>query len=192
LYEKLRLAELGLKELVFEKSLKGYLNLCRVQKVVNPGILSIVDLSQSSKSKRLYVIDLQKEEVLYNTFVAHGRNSGEEYASSFANLPQSYKSSLGFYLTGDTYNGAHGLSLRLKGFETGINDCAEKRGIVIHGAPYVSSSFIEQYGRLGRSQGCPAVPEELCTPIVNVIKDGTCFFIFYPDSYYLRTSSVLQ
>ena len=121
---------------------------------------------------------------MFNTYVAHGRNSGEEFAINFANTINSYKSSLGFYITGNTYQGKHGLSLRLKGIEKGINDDAEKRGIVMHGAKYVSESFIKQCGRLGRSEGCPAVPEELCTPIVNFIKDGSCVFVYYPDKNY--------
>jgi len=131
---------------------------------------------------------MDRELVLFNTLVAHGRNSGEEYACSFGNRAQSYKSSLGFYLTGQTYNGAHGLSLRLLGCEKGFNDQALDRGIVIHGADYVSSDFINQNGRLGRSQGCPAVSNELCPAIVEQIKEGSCFFVYYPDPLYLKRS----
>lgn len=188
LYDQLGLSKLGLNKNVFDKAITGWNKLLKQKQVEKPGILSIADLSQSSTAKRLYIIDMQNKSVLFNTYVAHGRNSGQEYANSFGNRPESYKSSLGFYVTGATYTGAHGTSLRLKGYEKGINDNAEERGIVIHGAPYVSEWFIEQTGRLGRSQGCPAVPEDLCKPIVERIKDGSCFFMFYPDSNYLRTS----
>jgi hypothetical protein len=188
LYEKLQLSGLGLKEEIFNNAVKGWNVLFETNDLENPNILSIVDLSQSSNSKRLYVIDLLQKKILFNTYVAHGNKSGEEFASSFANRLNSHKSSLGFYLTGNTYNGVHGLALRLKGIEKGINDIAEERGIVVHGAAYVSELFIKKVGRLGRSQGCPAVPAALCTPIVNSIKEGTCFFIFYPDSDYFKMS----
>jgi hypothetical protein len=191
LYDELNLSAIGLNETIFDKALAGWNHLFKQQHLKNSGLLSIADLSQSSNSKRLYVIDMENKKVLFNTYVAHGRNSGEEFASSFANIPESFKSSIGFYVTGDTYNGAHGLSMRLQGVEKGINDDALKRGIVMHGAPYVSESFIHQNGRLGRSQGCPAVPVELCDPIVNCIKSGSCFFMFYPDSIYYKTSDLL-
>jgi len=191
-YDQLNLSSLGLKREIFEKAVAGWKKLKDKTSLKNAGVLSIADLSQSSTARRLYIIDMDNKEVLFNTYVAHGRNSGEEYAKSFANKPESYKSSLGFYLTGDTYQGAHGSSLRLKGFEKGINDLAEQRGIVVHGAPYVSESFIRQTGRLGRSQGCPAVPENLCVPIVQKIKGGSCFFMFYPDSNYLKGSEILS
>lgn len=191
LYDELNLSQFGLSEEIFAKALTGWTSLFKKQHIEKPNLLSIADLSQSSNSKRLYVIDMEKRKILFNTYVAHGRNSGEEFALSFSNKPNSYKSSLGFYLTENTYEGAHGLSMKLKGVEKGINDIAEQRGIVVHGAPYVSESFINQFGRLGRSQGCPAVPEELCKPIVNSIKGGSCFFMFYPDSNYFNMSVLL-
>jgi hypothetical protein len=188
LYDHLQLAKLGLQKHIFERALAGWQNMKKRNELGRPELISIADLSQSSNAKRLYVIDLENKTVLFNTYVSHGRNSGEEYASSFGNKPQCYKSSLGFYLTGNSYNGAHGLSMRLKGLEKDINHHAEERGIVVHGAPYVSESFIQANGRLGRSQGCPAVPEKECAPIVNSIKEGSCFFIFYPDSGYFKRS----
>lgn len=191
LYDQLQLSDLGLKKEIFDNALKGWNVLLEKNTLENPNVLSIADLSQSSNLKRLYVIDLLQKKVLFNTYVAHGNKSGEEFASSFANKMNSHKSSLGFYVTGNTYNGQHGLALRLKGIEKGINDIAEERGIVVHGAPYVSESFIKKVGRLGRSQGCPAVPAALCTPIVNSIKEGSCFFIFYPDSDYFKKSQFL-
>jgi hypothetical protein len=190
LYEQLQLEQLGLDEKIFNRALSGWEKLCEKAQLHKSGLLSIADLSQSANCKRLYVIDLANKSVLFNTYVAHGRNSGEEFASSFGNRPQSYKSSLGFYLTTEPYIGAHGLSLRLKGFEKGINDKAEERGIVMHGAPYVSETFIRNNGRLGRSQGCPAIPDELCPSIVDCIKGGSCLFLFYPDSVYFRKSEL--
>jgi len=188
LYSELKLSEIGLKENVFDLAISGWNKMFKNQHLQNTSFLSIVDLSQSSNSKRLYIIDIDQKKVIFNTYVAHGRNSGGEFASSFANKPESFKSSLGFYVTGETYNGAHGLSMRLKGIEKEFNGFAEKRGIVMHGAPYVCESFINQNGRLGRSKGCPAVSPELCNPIVNCIKQGSCFFMFYPDSTYYKKS----
>lgn len=191
LYTQLELSTLGLQEDIFNKAISGWNVLKMNNDLQNDQVLSIVDLSQSSRLKRLYIIDLAEKKILFNTYVAHGRNSGEEFACSFSNQSESLKSSLGFYLTGKTYSGAHGLSLKLKGLEKGINDIAEQRGIVMHGADYVSENFSRQFGRLGRSQGCPAIPEELCMPIVNSIKDGSCLFIFYPDSSYLKNTRFL-
>ena len=190
LYNELHLAQLGLSDEIFSRALQGWKTMNEKYYLENPGVLSIADLSQSSNLKRLYVIDLAEKKVLFNTYVAHGRNSGDEFAKSFSNRPESYMSSLGFYITENTYEGLHGLSLKLNGVENGINDIAMQRGIVMHGAPYVSKSFIERYGRLGRSQGCPAVPEELCSPIVNSIKGGSCFFMYYPDCSYFSKSEL--
>ena len=188
LYEELCLEEMGLRRDVFERAITGWQQLCAKLRPGKEGLITIADLSQSANSKRLYVIDLEHKAVLFNTYVAHGRNSGDEFARSFANRPHSFKSSLGFFITGEPYKGAHGLSLRLHGGEKGINDRALERGIVVHGASYVSEKFIRDTGRLGRSQGCPAVPDELCKPIVECIKDGSCVFLFYPDSTYFEKS----
>jgi hypothetical protein len=192
LYEQLGLEKLGLRKDVFGRAVAGWEKLCGKLNPEKGGLLSIADLSQSSKNKRFYVIDLVKKEVLFNTYVAHGRNSGEEFAYEFGNKPESYKSSLGFYITGGPYEGTHGISMRLQGHEKGINDQAVARGIVMHGAPYVSEKFIAQNGRLGRSQGCPAVPDELCKPIVDKISDGSCLFMFYPDSVYFKKSELFR
>lgn len=188
MYDQLKLSEVGLSREIFAKAVAGWKTVIKNNCVKNQQLLSIADLSQSSNSKRLYVIDFLKKKLLFNTYVAHGKNSGEEYANVFSNQPESYKSSLGFYLTENTYSGSHGLSMKLKGLEKGINDNAEERNIVVHGADYVSQQFCLQNGRLGRSQGCPAVPKDLCEPIVNSIKDGSCFFVFFPDSVYLKKS----
>ena len=180
LYDELQLASCGLKCEVFQSALAGYQELLKNNKLPKTSILSIADLSQSSNNKRLYIINLESKKLVMNTYVAHGRNSGEEFATAFSNKAESYQSSLGFYITGETYKGKHGLSLALKGQEQGINDNAESRAIVIHGASYVSEDFIKKYGRLGRSQGCPAVSEELSEPLINMIKEGSCFFMYHP------------
>jgi hypothetical protein len=164
----------------FTAALKGYY-LLREKGLVQKDILTIVDFSLSSNVKRLWVIDLETNTVLYNSLVAHGRNTGEEYANSFSNENSSYKSSLGFYVTGEVYNGKHGMSLKLDGLEKGVNDNARQRGVVIHSADYVSNSFIKQNKRLGRSQGCPAIPAELLSGIVNTIKNKSCLFIYHPS-----------
>jgi hypothetical protein len=191
LYDELNLSQLGLNKDIFDKAVIGWNAIFEKQNLENHNLLSIADLSQSSNFKRLYIIDMTKKKILFNTYVAHGRNSGEEFAHSFSNKHNSYQSSLGFYLTENMYHGKHGLSMKLKGIEYGINDNAENRGIVMHGATYVRESYIKQTGRLGRSQGCPAIPQELCEPIIRSIKGGSCLFIFYPDSNYFNRSKLL-
>ena len=165
----------------FNLALEGF-NLLKEKGVFQKNILTIVDFSLSSNNKRLWVIDLDKQEVLFQTLVAHGRNTGEEFANFFSNQAESFKSSLGFYATAEVYNGKHGLSLKLDGLEKGLNDKARDRAVVIHGADYVSESFIKQNKRLGRSQGCPAVPVEMNEKIINVIKDKSCLFIYHPSA----------
>lgn len=191
-YDRLNLASAGLSLQVFEYAIGGFEFLKTQGKFGNTNILTIADFSQSSRKKRLFVIDLENYKVLFNTYVAHGMNSGQEFAKYFSNTPESNKSSLGFYKTGVTYNGKHGYSLHLLGVEKGINDNAYNRDIVMHAADYVSESMINAKGFLGRSHGCPAVPEKLHKPIINKIKDGTCLFIFGEDRNYLRRSAVIH
>lgn len=164
----------------FTKALEGFYALKAKGKIHND-ILTLVDFSLSSNTKRLWVIDLATNTVLYNTLVAHGRNTGEEFAQNFSNVAESYKSSLGFYLTGEIYNGKHGRSLRLDGQERGLNDNARNRAVVMHGADYVSESFIRANHRLGRSQGCPAIPVEMTNEIIEAIKGQSCLFIYHPS-----------
>jgi hypothetical protein len=190
-YDQLQLKKIGLDKNVFEKALKGFEKLYTQGKVTSE-ILSVCDFTKSSTEKRLFIIDLAKREVLFNSLVAHGKNTGEEFASKFSNEPSSYQSSLGFYVTGETYFGKHGLSLKLNGVEKGFNDNAEKRAIVMHGADYVSENFIAAQGRLGRSFGCPSVPVELHEPIINTLKGGSCLFIYYPDKNYLAKSHLIK
>ncbi|MEO6684167.1 MAG: murein L,D-transpeptidase catalytic domain family protein [Ginsengibacter sp.] len=191
LYESLDLQSLGLSEDAFEYALKGYEFLKNSGKLENDDILSIVDFSLPSSKKRLFVLDMENGQLLYHTFVAHGRNSGREFANQFSNRPESFKSSLGFYVTKNTYFGKHGFSLRLEGKEKGINDNAMKRAIVMHSADYVDKKLISSQGYIGRSLGCPALPREVYKPIINKIKDGSCLFIYSPGNY-AEKSPVLQ
>lgn len=155
-------------------------------------IISVVDFSQPSANKRFYLIDINKKEVIYQDYVAHGKNTGILMAEKFSNTPHSYQSSLGFYKTAETYHGKHGLSLRLDGLEPGINDKARQRAIVIHSAWYSEESFIKKYGRLGRSFGCPALPTRNYQEIIELIKGGTMLFIYSPESGYLEDSNILN
>jgi hypothetical protein len=155
------------------------------------GVLAIIDFRLSANEKRLWVLDMHHQRLLYHTWVAHGRNSGEEYARTFSNTVNSYQSSLGFYRTGSTYQGKHGLSLKLHGMEPGINDKAEERAIVIHGAEYVSEKFIKQAGRLGRSHGCPAVPMDLHKPLITTLAGGAIMFIYHPTEQYRNQSALI-
>ena len=192
IYDSLHLQLNGLSQQAYDYAKKGLEKLIEQGRVLNDSIVSIVDFSQPSSMKRLYVLDVKNYKLLFNTLVAHGKNSGLESANSFSNQPSSYKSSPGFYITGETYNGRHGYSLKLEGIERGINDNADERAIVMHGANYVNESLATTRGYIGRSQGCPAVPEEKATPIISTIKDGTCLFIYAPNPNYFQYSSMLN
>lgn len=193
IYSVLHLSELGLSNEVFQLALTGHNKLEAAGQLKNPGVLTIVDFSQSSKNKRMYVIDLQKDTILFNTYVAHGRNTGEEFAKSFSNESGTHKSSLGFYITENPAMGATvGLSLIIKGVEKGFNDKALQRAIIIHGADYATEDFIQRNGRLGRSYGCPSVPPDLIKPVSETLKGGSCLFIYYPDSNYRTKSALLN
>lgn len=191
LYQSLELNTLGLSEDAFQYALKGYEYLKQTGKLENEKILSIVDFSLPSSQKRLFVLDMENGQLLYHTFVAHGRNSGKEYAKQFSNRPESFMSSLGFYVTKNTYFGKHGFSMRLEGEEKGINDNAMKRAIVMHSADYVDKKLISSQGYIGRSLGCPALPKEVYKPIISRIKDGSCLFVYSPGNY-VTQSPVLQ
>ncbi len=178
---------------VFENALKGFLNLKENgQLAEDKNLLTIVDFSLSSKQKRLWVIDVKNLKVLYNTLVAHGRNSGVEFAREFSNKAQSFQSSLGFYTTAETYTGKHGLSLRLDGLEPGYNHRARERAIVMHGANYATKKFVKLHGRLGRSLGCPAVPRKISDKLVKLLSGGNCLFIYHTGGDYLRNSVLLN
>jgi hypothetical protein len=192
LYDSLRLGSLGLARQAFDYAMKGFNVMKSVGEVSNDHIISIIDFSKPSSEKRLFVIDLANYKLLFNTYVAHGMQSGKEFAKQFSNKPESNKSSLGFYETQGTYIGGNGYSLKLNGMERGINDNANRRAIVIHGAEYVDESFIHSQGYIGRSWGCPALPQRLHKAIIDVIKNGTCLFIFSPDQKYLSHSRILN
>jgi hypothetical protein len=191
IYDSLHLEDMGLSRMVFRTALKGMEKLFKSGRL-KENILSIVDFSQPSTSKRLYVIDLNNQELLCNTWVAHGMKSGKTMAQVFSNKPSSNKSSLGFYVTGDAYLGTNGYSLKLQGMEKGINDYAFKRAIVLHGADYVSEQWIASQGYIGRSKGCPAVPVEICQTLIDEIKGGTCLFIYHPTSTYRAKSRLAK
>jgi hypothetical protein len=191
-YDEMHLDSVGLSIEAFTTAVKGYENLLEKGLIEKSGLLTIVDFSQSSKNKRLYVLDLIGNRILFNTYVAHGRRSGLEYATSFSNRARSNKSSIGFYVTRNTYNGGEGYSLRLEGMDKGFNDKALSRDIVLHGSWYVNADFLDKNGFLGRSLGCPAVPMEEHEQIIDNIKEGSCLFMYYPDKNYLHHSSVLK
>lgn len=160
--------------------------------LVEKPILTIIDYSKPATEPRLVVIDLSRNEVPFEVHVAHGKNSGGDLATHFSNKPQSLTSSLGVFVTGQTYYGKHGYSLRLNGLERGFNDNAAARAIVIHGSDYVSEYIAKKFGRLGRSWGCPAVSADLAGPIINKIRNGTLIFAYYPDRHWLTRSRFLK
>lgn len=178
IYDSAHLAQSGLSITVFEKAVTGFFNLKSSGKI-SPGksVLTIADMDMNSTQKRLWIVDLDKKELLLNTWVAHGQRSGADKAVKFSNTNDSFQSSIGFYVTGEVYNGQHGRSLRLDGMDDGFNDNARKRSIVVHGANYVSQGTINALGRLGRSQGCPAVAPELANKVINTIEGKTVLFI---------------
>lgn len=186
-YDQLNLGRTGLQKTVFEYALNGWQKMDTAK-----SLLTIVDLSQPSTHKRLYVVDLLQKKLLFNTYVAHGRNSGDLVAKQFSNMQSSFQTSLGFYKTLNTYMGKHGLSLQLKGLEKGFNDNVYNRNIVLHGADYASEDFIRKTGRLGRSQGCPAVPYADSKGIIQAVKGGSCLFVYAPNPDYLRKSAYLS
>ena len=171
----------------FKAAYTGYKKLNKY----NNSLLTVIDFNLPSSEKRMYVLDMVKKKVLFVSYVSHGRNSGENYATSFSNRNGSHQSSLGFYRTAGTYQGGNGYSLLLDGLEKGINDQARPRAIVIHGADYCSEEVIRSSGRLGRSFGCPALPLELTKPIINTIKGGSLLFIYADQPDYLAMSEVL-
>jgi len=172
----------------FEQALKGYREVGDKKKE----LLTLIDFTKPSTDIRLFVLDMKGKKILYQSHVSHGRNSGENYATSFSNEMGSYKSSLGFYLTSGTYTGRNGYSLLLDGLEKGINDRARARAIVIHGAPYSNPSVARYAGRLGRSQGCPALPLSVSKLIINTIKEGSLLYIYANDSRYAAVSPILS
>jgi hypothetical protein len=191
LYDKLNLDSFEMSHDAYTYALEGLTHLEEEGVVSNDSVLTVIDFSLPSYKKRLFVIDLNSGELLFNTYVSHGRNSGTDMAKSFSNSYNSFQSAPGFYITGNTYYGEHGYSLRLDGKEKGINDNALVRNIVMHPAAYVSNYSIRVKGYLGRSLGCPAIPAAVHKPLINTIKEGSCLFIYSPDSNYISKSGLI-
>lgn len=191
IYDSLQLKEIGLSKEAMQYAYKGFQKLVKKGQVENSDILTICDFSQPSSKKRLYILDISNMKVLVNTYVAHGKNSGLRYAERFSNRIESLQSSLGFYVTKNTYIGKHGLSLRLSGKDKGFNDNAERRAVVVHGANYIGPNRASAPYQ-GRSFGCPAVPQAISSRVINLIKDGTCLFVYHPSKSYLHGSSILN
>ena len=176
----------------FEYAWRGYHNLLKTGQLKRTNVLTVCDFTQKSSNKRLYVIDIAHKKLLFNTYVSHGMNSGVEYATSFSNRPNSFKSSLGFFITSKTYLGRNGLSLKVRGIEKGYNDLAAKRHIVLHGADYISPEYLRDNGEMGRSLGCTAMPNAMSPKIIRTIRNGSCLFIYHPTVKYLTHSSVIN
>lgn len=192
LFDMMQLDEAGLSKEAFVKGWQGYNHLtANNNNILTTGIITIVDFSKPSCTERLFVVDLNHRKLLHTSLVAHGRNSGMVYAQSFSNKPETYKSSLGFYKTLNTYEGENGFSLRLEGLEKNINDKAYERAIVIHGADYVSKKMARERGFIGRSYGCPAIPRDVAPKIIRTIKDGSLLFIYHPNKKYDKQSKLI-
>jgi hypothetical protein len=176
---------------VFKKALTGFFNLKAGNNIKN-NLLTIIDFSLSSNQERMWILDMNKMQVVHFNLVAHGRSSGEEFASHFSNTPSSNQSSIGFYLTDGIYYGKHGMSLYLDGVEPDVNDNARARAIVMHGADYVSRDFIRNNGRLGRSFGCPSIPLEDHEKIISMLSGRSCIYIHYPDDKYQSNSRMFN
>jgi len=191
-FDSLQLGKLGLSRTGFDYAMIGYNKLLDAGLLAKPHILSIIDFSLTSDKKRLFVIDIKNYKLLFVTYAAHGRNSGKEKAIYFSNEPESFKSSVGFFVTGETYSGTHGFSLRLRGYEKGYNDKALERDIVVHSADYVSDAIAKQQGFIGRSLGCPALAPPVNKAVINAIKDRSCLFIFGNEGKYISDSKFLK
>ena len=192
IYYSMNLSKSGLNRKAFEYAWRGYHNLVKKGALSKTNVLSICDFTQSSSRKRLYVIDVKRKKLLFNTYVAHGMNSGTDYATSFSNRPESFKSSLGFFVTTKTYSGRNGLSLKVNGLEKGYNDLAAKRNIVLHGSDYIGADYLKNNGEMGRSLGCNVIPNDISPKIIKTIKNGSCFFVYHPTKKYLTESRVIN
>lgn len=176
---------------VFDLALNAASCAVRTGQVSSPKTLTVIDYSRPSSQPRLWVVDLTTRELLYEELVAHGQGSGGPTATMFSNEPETHRTSLGLFVTDDTYVGKNGYSLRLNGLDMGINDKARERAIVMHGAPYVSDAFVRANGRLGRSWGCPAIRNEIAKEMIDRVKGGGLVFAYYPDAKWLKSSRFL-
>ncbi|MFY7697943.1 MAG: murein L,D-transpeptidase catalytic domain family protein [Legionella sp.] len=177
----------ALNKKVLKLALSAYQKATNKGRVKKP-VLTVIDYSLPSTKQRMWIFDLRSEKLLYNTYVAHGKNSGMDIPRHFSNQASSLQSSLGTYLTKDTYVGHKGYSLNLQGLEKGFNDNAYNRRVVIHGAWYMEPSFIKKSGHAGRSWGCPSIAQTIAKPVINTIKGGSIVFAYYPDHNYLSHS----
>ncbi|HYC88712.1 MAG TPA: murein L,D-transpeptidase catalytic domain family protein [Thermoanaerobaculia bacterium] len=182
----------GLKAEVLRMALRATDCAAEQGKVKRRDLLTVIDYSLPSSQPRLFVFDLESRKLLFRELVAHGKNSGGDIANFFSNSPGSLATSLGLFVTADTYFGSNGYSLRLKGLEEGVNDMAMDRAIVMHGAPYVSRAAIRALGRLGRSWGCPAVRKEVAKKMIDTLRGGSPIFAYYPDHRWIKKSSYLS
>jgi hypothetical protein len=160
--------------------------------VERPPTLTVIDYSRPSTKPRLWVVDLATRKVLFEELVAHGQGSGDNLATKFSDKPDSHQSSLGLFLTAETYTGKHGYSLRLQGLENGVNSRARERAIVMHAAAYVTAATVNALGRLGRSWGCPALGPDVAKRVIDTIKGGSLLFSYYPDQSWLEGSKFLS
>lgn len=192
LYNELNAAQYDLSFTAFRYAYIGYQTLKKQHRLNEKELFSIIDFTKDCNSKRFYTIDLQKMKIVFYTYVAHGKKSGERVPNSFSDVIESNKSSIGFYITGSTYNGSNGYSLMLHGDEKGYNSNLAKRSVVIHAADYANEDYIARNGRMGRSLGCPALPENINTEVINTIKEKTMIFAYYNDPKYLKTSKYLN
>ena len=177
---------------IFDLALHAAQCVVRSGAISDPSTLTVIDYSKPSTEKRLWVFDLRGHELLYEELVAHGQGSGDNLATAFSNDAETHRSSIGLFVTADTYIGKNGYSLRLDGLDAGFNDHARERAIVIHGAPYVSPDFARAHGRLGRSWGCPALPEAVARSVIDRVKNGGLVFGYYPDQHWLQSSQFLN
>ena len=192
LYNELNAAQYDLSFMAFRYAYIGYQTMKKQHRLNNKELFSIIDFTKDCNSKRFYTIDLEKMKIVYYTYVAHGKKSGERMATSFSDAVESNKSSIGFYITGNTYNGGNGYSLMLHGDEKGYNSNLAKRSVVVHAADYANEDYIARNGRMGRSLGCPALPENIYKQVIETIKEKTMIFAYYNDAKYLKTSKYLN
>jgi hypothetical protein len=192
LFKTIGLEKVGMNYEVFRYGMIGFHSLRQEGKLNGKNIVSFIDFTKPSTEKRFYTVDLDTHQLKFHSLVSHGRNTGENIASRFSNVPHSNQSSLGFYVTGETYVGSKGYSLRLDGIDPEYNSNMRSRAVVMHDADYVSEEWIRKYGRLGRSQGCPALPKAISRKVIDTIKDKTVIFAYYNDAKYLQASAHLK
>ena len=185
-------AAAGLNTEVLRLALTAVTCAVRSGDIATPPTLTVIDYSLPSTEPRLWVFDTATGKLLFKELVAHGRNTGENMATQFSDTLNSRQSSIGLFVTTDTYVGSNGYSLRLDGLEPGFNAHARERAIVMHGAPYVNTELVRAQGRIGRSWGCPALREAVARDVIDTVRGGGVIFSYYPDAEWLRTSRFLN